>query len=71
MNGSMDDHPAIMPLTLARQCVEITSHLGDLVLDPYAGSGTTLIAARDRGRKWIGVELKPEFVALIERRMAE
>ena len=71
MNGSMDDHPAIMPLTLARQCVEITSRLGDLVLDPYAGSGTTLIAARDRGRKWIGVELKPEFVALIERRMAE
>ena len=67
----MDDHPAIMPLTLARRCVEITSRPGDVVLDPYAGSGTTLIAARDRGRKWIGVELKPEFADLIERRLAE
>ena len=73
LNGGMDDddHPAIMPMALARRCVEITSRPGDVVLDPYAGSGTTLIAARDRGRKWIGVELKPEFLDLIERRMAE
>ena len=71
LNGSLDDHPAIMPLSLARRCVEITSRPGDVVLDPYAGSGTTLIAARDAGRKWIGVELKPEFVDLIERRLSE
>ena len=71
LNGSLDDHPAIMPLSLARRCVEITSRPGDVVLDPYAGSGTTLIAARDAGRKWIGVELKPGFVDLIERRLAE
>ena len=70
-NGSIDDHPAIMPLSLARRCLEITSRPGDVVLDPYAGSGTTLVAARDSGRKWIGVELKQEFVDLIERRMAE
>ena len=71
LNGSIDDHPAIMPLSLARRCVEITSRPRDVVLDPYAGSGTTLIAARDAGRKWIGVELKPGFVDLIERRLAE
>ena len=71
LNGSMDDHPAIMPLSLAWRCVDITSRPGDVVLDPYAGSGTTLIAARDRGRKWIGVELKPKFVDLIERRLTE
>ena len=71
VNGGMDDHPAIMPLSLARRCVEITSRPGDIVLDPYAGSGTTLIAARDAGRKWIGVELKPGFVDLIERRLSE
>lgn len=71
LNGSLDDHPAIMSLALARRCVGITSRPGDVVLDPYAGSGTTLIAAREQGRKWIGVELKPEFVDLIERRMAE
>ena len=71
LNGSLDDHPAIMPLSLARRCVEITSRPGDVVLDPYAGSGTTLIAARDGGRNWIGVELKPGFVDLIERRLSE
>ena len=71
LNGSLDDHPAIMPLSLARRCVELTSRPGDVVLDPYAGSGTTLIAARDAGRKWIGVELKPGFVDLIERRLSE
>ena len=71
LNGRIDDHPAVMPLTLARRCVAITSRPGDVVLDPYAGSGTTLVAARDLGRKWVGVELKPEFVDLIERRISE
>lgn len=64
-----DDHPAPMPTTLARQCIEITSEPGDFVLDPYAGSGTTLLAARDLGRRFVGVELNPTFVDLIERRL--
>ena len=68
--GAMD-HPAVMPMKLAKRCVEITSRAGDVVLDPYAGSGTTLVAARDLGRRWVGVELNPEFVGMIERRLAE
>ena len=68
-NGADDDHPAMMPMTLARRCVAITSRPHDVVLDPYAGSGTTLLAARDLGRKWVGVELNPTFVDLIERRI--
>ena len=63
------DHPAVMPMSLAKRCVKITSRPGDVVLDPYAGSGTTLIAARDLGRKWVGVELNPDFVSMIERRL--
>ena len=63
------DHPAVMPMTLAKRCVKITSRPGDVVLDPYAGSGTTLIAARDLGRKWVGLELNPDFVSMIERRL--
>jgi DNA modification methylase len=58
-------------MKLAKRCVEITSRAGDVVLDPYAGSGTTLVAARDLGRRWVGVELNPEFVGMIERRLAE
>ena len=69
-NGVDDDHPAMMPMTLARRCVAITSRPNDVVLDPYAGSGTTLLAARDLGRKWVGVDLNPAFVDLIERRLS-
>lgn len=67
----VEDHPAVMPLTLAAQCVAITSKPGDVVLDPYAGSGTTLLAARALERRWAGIELNPAFVDLIERRLAQ
>ena len=67
--GALDGHPAVMPAALARRCIEMTSREGDAVLDPYAGSGTTLLAARDLGRRWVGVELKAEFVKLIEGRL--
>ena len=65
-----DDHPAMMPLSLAQRCVAITSRRDSVVLDPYAGSGTTLLAAEKLGRRWVGIELNPVFVELIERRMA-
>ena len=64
-----EDHPAVMPMALARRCVRMTSRAGDAVLDPYAGSGTTLLAAQEMGRKWVGVELKADYVKLIERRL--
>ena len=68
-NGHSDDHPAMMPMSLARRCLAITSGPDGVVLDPYAGSGTTLLAAGELGRKWVGIELKPDFVDLIERRL--
>ena len=67
----VEDHPAVMPMTLAFQCVTIASEPGDVVLDPYAGSGTTLLAARAMERSWAGIELNPSFVDLIERRLAQ
>jgi len=69
--GGIADHPAVMPMTLARRCIKITSRPGDVVLDPYAGSGTTLLVARALGRRWAGIELNPAFVDLIERRLAQ
>ena len=68
-NGT--NHPAVMPIELAQRCIKITSRPGDVVLDPYAGSGTTLVAARDLNRMWIGVELSPTFVNMMERRLEE
>ena len=65
-----DDHPAMMPLSLARQCVAMTSQPDGIVLDPYAGSGTSLIAAQEIGCRWVGAEIKPTFVDLIEDRVS-
>ena len=67
--GFADDHPAMMPISLAEQCVALTSRRNSVVLDPYAGSGTTLLAAHRLERRWVGIELKPSFVDLIEQRL--
>ena len=69
LNGHDDDHPAMMPMTLAQQCVAITSREDSIVLDPYAGAGTTLLAAQGLGRRWVGIEINRTFVDLIERRL--
>ena len=68
--GAVDDHPAVMPATLAERCVKLSTLAGSAVLDPFAGSGTTLLAAQQLGRRWVGIELKPDFVDLIGRRLA-
>ena len=68
-NGGETKHPAAMPMALARRCLQLTTKPGGVVLDPYAGSGTTLCAARDAGCQWIGIEIKPAFVDLIETRL--
>ena len=65
-----DDHPAMMPLSLARQCIAMTSRADGIVLDPYAGAGTSLIAAQEVGCRWVGAEIKPTFVDLIEDRVS-
>lgn len=65
-----DDHPAPMPISLARRCITITSEPGDLVLDPFAGSGTTILAAAQLGRRWAGIDVSHDFIGLIERRLA-
>ena len=57
--GDAGDHPAMMPMALARRCVEITSRAESVMLDPYAGSGTTLLATRELGRRWVAIELRP------------
>lgn len=64
-------HPAPMPLELAIELVRLTSWPGDVVLDPFAGSGTTLLAARLLGRPSIGIELQEEYCELASRRLAE
>lgn len=68
---SIPGHPAPMPLELARRCVAMGSEPGDMILDPFAGAGTTLLAAYKAGRKAIGIDLKPEYLELARRRLAD
>ena len=50
--------------------VEAFSKPGDLVLDPFMGSGTTCVAACQSGRKYLGIELDPNYYAIASQRMA-
>ncbi len=62
-------HPAIFPTMLPERLISIFSHEEDLVLDPFAGSGSTLIAAKNLKRFSLGIELSDEFIETYERRM--
>lgn len=57
------DHHAVMPLELARDCVLAGSRIGDVVLDPFAGHGTTILAAALAQRPSIGIELNDQYAA--------
>ena len=63
-------HPAIMPEELARRCIRLYSYTGDVVLDPFAGSGTTLKVAKELGRKFVGYELYEHYRSVIESKIA-
>lgn len=64
-------HPATFPISLARKVIELFTHEGELVLDPFVGSGTTLVAARDVGRNAIGFDLQEQYVKLCDKRLAQ
>ena len=65
------EHPAPFPLALAKDHVASWSNPGDVVLDPFAGSGTTLKAAKELGRRFVGIEINPAYVDICQRRIAQ
>jgi site-specific DNA-methyltransferase (adenine-specific) len=62
-------HPAPFPEELPRRLIKLYSYPGDLILDPFAGSGTTLVAARKLGRRAVGIEINPVFCELTVRNL--
>lgn len=64
-------HFATFPPKLIEPCILAGSEVGDIVLDPFMGSGTTAQVAQNLGRQWVGCELNPEYVRLIESRTAQ
>ena len=63
-----DAHFATFPLELPLRCIRIGTKPGDVVCDPFMGSGTVAEAAESIGRRWVGYEINPEYVALIAER---
>ncbi len=62
-------YPTQKPLALLRRIIAASSNVGDLVLDPYCGSGTTLVAAQELGRQWIGIDANEEAVRVALARL--
>jgi DNA modification methylase len=62
-------HPAPFPVELPARLIQLYTFAGDVVLDPFMGSGSTALAARDAGRTWVGYEMNPDYIALAEKRL--
>lgn len=62
-------HPTQKPLKLIQQVILASSNKGDIVFDPFMGSGTTAVVAEALGRKWLGIEKDEKYVALARNRV--
>jgi len=64
-------HPAVMPITLARKVIELFTHRGELVLDPFNGIGTTLIACNDLERNGVGFDINATYCHVAKQRLSK
>jgi DNA modification methylase len=64
-------HPAVFPISLPAHFIKLLTHKGELVLDPFVGIGTTLVASKDLGRNAVGFDLKEEYIETAKRRLAQ
>jgi len=65
------NHSAAFPVELPSWFIKLFTQPGDIILDPFMGSGTSAIAAQSLDRRFVGVELNPEYIAIAEKRIAE
>ena len=70
-NIAREEHPTAKPLSLLKELVSLFTDPGETILDPFMGSGTTLRAAKDLGRKAIGIELEEKWCEVAARRLAQ
>jgi DNA modification methylase len=67
--GNVNGHPTEKPLPLMEWCVENYSRPADIILDPFCGSGTTCVAAKKLGRKYIGIDISEEYCQIARDRL--
>jgi len=69
--SEINDHPCPKPLMWAKGALSIVSKVGETVCDPFCGSGTTLRAAKDLGRKSIGIEIEEKYAEIAVNRLKQ
>lgn len=68
-NPERVNHPTQKPEALMKRIILASSNEGDIVLDPFVGSGTTCVVANILNRKWIGIDINPEYIKMSEKRI--
>lgn len=66
-----NNHPAPFPVSVANSVIQLTTDKDDIVLDPFLGSGTTAVSCKNLGRKFIGIDISPEYVKVAEDRLRQ
>lgn len=69
--GKKSPHPTTKPRSLISKLVNLFSNEGDVVFDPFLGSGTTAVACKLLGRKYIGIEISPKYCEIANKRLAQ
>lgn len=69
--GGFNTHPAVKPVALCEHLIRLATVAGATILDPFIGSGTTAIAAKNTGRHFIGIDINPDYIAIAQRRLQE
>ena len=62
-------HPAVYPQPIIEELIKLLTKPKDVVLDPFIGSGTSAVAAKNTGRHYIGIDINPAFVSMSEERL--
>ena len=63
------DHPAVFPLTLVEEVIKLLSEKGNVILDPFCGSGQVCVAAKSLDRQYLGVDLSPYYCEMARKRL--
>jgi site-specific DNA-methyltransferase (adenine-specific) len=66
-----DEHPTVKPVALGQHFIQLHSKEGDLILDPFAGSGSTLVGAKQSGRRAIGIEISEKYCQIAVNRLRQ
>jgi len=69
--GTHYNHPTVKPVPLMEFLVKLCSSEGDIILDPFAGTGTTLVSAKDLNRNYIGIEIEEEYTKICNDRLED